>query len=255
MAVTWQNIAPTNGASILEAMGQGNKMLSSGISGIGDAVERYRSDRSDRETNELTAAMALIADDGSVEDIKRAKEDRNALLQSIDPNTSFANLDTVIEAYKTANAPVDPSWSAQEKIKHDYRISEIIAENKAKNSGKTSKDYLNQYRADMIKQNKEAGTTSNWSLGIADVPADEVIDKLSGFFKDNNYTMAEQNRAIKIFKQAFTFDESGIDEFIYGGKDVEELENVDLMDILKLGKFQTDAFIESEKEKKKQLNK
>ena len=177
--------------------------------------------------------------------------DRDAVMQSMDPN-SFADKSLVAEAYKEANIVADPSWIDQQNLINKHAIAQIYATGNVKKSGKDSKNYLNQYRADMIKNNSEAGTTSNWSLGIADIPADEVIDKLDGFFRDNNYTLDEQNRAIKIFKQAFRFDQSGIDEFMYGNKDVENLENMDLMDILKLGKFKTDALLESEKEKNKE---
>ena len=239
-AVTWKNIAPVSSAGILDSISKSGQQIGSGISGIGDAFTQYADDRSTLETNDLVAALVMAGNEA----------DRDAIMQSMDPN-SFADKSLVADAYKEANIVADPSWIDQQNLINKHKIAQIYAEGNVKKSGKDSKNYLNQYRADMIKNNSEAGTTSNWSLGIADIPADEVIDKLDNFFRDNNYTLDEQNRAIKVFKQAFRFDQSGIDEFMYGNKDVENLENVDLMDILKLGKFQTDAFIESEKEKKK----
>jgi len=233
MAVaTWKNIAPVNSAGILNAINESGKTIGTGIAGIGDAFTQYSDNRSTQETNDLVAALAMAGNEA----------DRDAVMQSMDPN-SFADKSLVAEAYKEANIVADPSWIDQQNLINKHAIAQIYATGNVKKSGKDSKNYLNQYRADMIKNNSEAGTTSNWSLGIA---------KLDGFFRDNNYTLDEQNRAIKIFKQAFRFDQSGIDEFMYGNKDVENLENMDLMDILKLGKFKTDALLESEKEKNKE---
>ena len=95
MAVTWQNIAPTNGASILEAMAEGGKLINTGVSGIGDTITGYADDRTARETDAFILQLMALDDE----------KERQALIAGADK--SFLDLDAINTSNKAANAFAD----------------------------------------------------------------------------------------------------------------------------------------------------
>jgi hypothetical protein len=249
MAVaTWKNIAPVNSAGILNAINESGKTIGTGIAGIGDAFTQYSDNRSTQETNDLVAALAMAGNEA----------DRDAVMQSMDPN-SFADKSLVAEAYKEANIVADPSWVKQQEIKQRDKMFQIFAENKGKNKSADKNSYTAaDFDATLFKKNNKDEDINfgmpvlRW-LGLSDSPREEVTGRLGEYYRTNNMTPDEIVRFNKIMGKDFDFDKSWADEFVSlaFGTDVEDLSDAQLAAIAKMGGFQTDAFIQAEKEKKK----
>ncbi len=246
-AVTWKNIAPVSSAGILDSISKSGQQIGSGISGIGDAFTQYADDRSTQETNEVVAALTMASNEA----------DRDAIMQSMDPN-SFVDLGLVADAYKEANIVADPSWEEQQKILSKNALALQYVKNKNNKSTDKNSYTAADFDATLFKKNNKDEDINfgmpilRW-LGLSDSPREEVTGRLGEYYRTNNMSPDEIVRFNKIMGKDFDFDKSWADEFVSSafGTDIEDLSDAQLAAIAKMGGFQTDAFIESEKEKKK----
>jgi|SaaInlStandDraft_5_1057022.scaffolds.fasta_scaffold07078_2 hypothetical protein len=248
--LNWKNVQYANGSGLVNAIRDNNNQITKGNQQIIDSITGYADNRSTQETDQLVAAMTLVQDDGTDAGIKRAKADRNAILQSINPDTSFADLSTVIEAYKTANTPAEQTW--QQQNAHEIYIQKL----KNKDSFKEGKHNYSPsgIANEVTKLYPDAQNTSLWGLGNLwgeSTPAADTQNRISKFISDMGMNDKEAKRAVKTLLSNTTYDTTGRNEvFINNGQmdtTIDDATNEQLTNILIRGGYLSDA----DKDKKK----
>lgn len=235
-AVTWQNIAPSNSSGILNAINTSGKQIGTGISGIGDAFNKFAEDKTAADTD------AFIAN------LMQYKDEPDKVQELISgANTDWLDLNRVNEARTAINKPSDElaMFAAKEAITQKNALELADAKRKAaakaaadkKNKGITSFDLTKE----LTKTNPDAGsapTLTGW-LG-ADTPAEEVRARLQKFFEANNITGKDAEKKRRTILNDLNFDESGIDEFHTSkGTSIEDTTDKELQDILNNYKSKT----------------
>lgn len=257
--VTWKNIAPTSGSGILDAINTAGRQIGTGIAGVGDAFTDYADKRSQRETDELVAALHMATGNGTEAGEEQAKRDRVAIMQSINPNESFADLNTVAEAFKESNAMSEfELFKKKEAIKQKNKMAQIYAEGSNKNK-KNKKDYSLGNLEDVFTSKtgqEDANEVPLW--GFANIwgettPVEDVRNRLGKFFNDAGMSADEQKRAAKVISDNLIFDRTGFNEyFINDGKmgtTIDDSTDLQLRQLLEIGGYKTDKEIEDEKKK------
>ena len=217
MAVTWQNIAPTNGASILEAMAEGGKLINTGVSGIGDAITGYADDRTARETDQFVA------------DLMRYKDrplEADAFIDAAD--NSFLDMSRVNTAREDVNADATEIALFGEKAKiksmYDIMLAETQAAEKAKaeRKKKTIKPLARaDLNATMIKKDGIETATTFWPG--SDSAAQDFTSLTDKYIKSRKILGKDADMARRLMFNDAVFDKDMIDEhFFTNGKTSDE---------------------------------
>jgi len=126
-AVTWKNIAPTSGSSVLNSIGQGGELIGSSIAGIGDAFTGYADARTARETDAFKLQLMGASDEQA----------RQALISGAD--TSFLDLGAVNDANREAGKQARDF--ADFLSREEFKTENTIKINDAKPDKKVSVSY------------------------------------------------------------------------------------------------------------------
>jgi len=209
MAVTWQNIAPTNGASILEAMAEGGKLINTGVSGIGDAITGYADDRTARETDQFVA------------DLMRYKDrplEADAFIDAAD--NSFLDMSRVNTAREDVNADATEIALFGEKAKiksmYDIMLAETQAAEKAKaeRKKKTIKPLARaDLNATMIKKDGIETATTFWPG--SDSAAQDFTSLTDKYIKSRKILGKDADIARRLMFNDAVFDIDMIDEALF----------------------------------------
>jgi hypothetical protein len=167
MALTWQNVSPSNPAGILQAGNMAAASIAKGLSTVGDSMQQYAGDTKDAETGKLLLMLdnakdrnerqsiletadrayideSIIAKDNQAFDAREQQQQNILFNQGI--QTDAANRDITAKAFQRENT-LQQNAATQENRRQTF------AQTEAKNLAETNqRDYLNSLRKTETEQ-------------------------------------------------------------------------------------------------------